>query len=356
MSITPASHVRIGLAVLAVIVASGAVVLWQTTGYARWSAANGSRLLPGTSVGGRNLRGKTLAEGAVAVESESASLVGTVTVTVAGKAYEVPAAEMGVSSDAADVEGKLSGSLYTPSYAGYVLSQVGQDPYRGLSGQAFTVKLSADASGVLAAAKRVKAAAGVAARDETLGCSRAGRLAVRPGQAGLAVYQDALVSGLTDAATDPKHRSIAATVATVPFKSLSGRAIVVDQSRRTVTLYDVPSLAVVKRYRCAVGQRAWPTPNGDFRVVSKQKNASWVNPHSAWSSGMPDVIGPGPSNPMGVRKIGINFPGVYLHGVPASEFSSIGTAASHGCMRMLPSSVADLYPRVSIGTPVFIRP
>jgi lipoprotein-anchoring transpeptidase ErfK/SrfK len=58
---------------------------------------------------------------------------------------------------------------------------------------------------------------------------------------------------------------------------------------------------------------------------------------------------------MGVRKIGINYPGVFFHGIPASEYSSIGTHASHGCMRMLPSSIHDLYPRVKLGDPVYIR-
>jgi lipoprotein-anchoring transpeptidase ErfK/SrfK len=58
---------------------------------------------------------------------------------------------------------------------------------------------------------------------------------------------------------------------------------------------------------------------------------------------------------MGVRKIGIDYPGVFFHGVPAGEFSSIGTHASHGCMRMMPSAVADLFTRVKVGDKVFIR-
>jgi lipoprotein-anchoring transpeptidase ErfK/SrfK len=58
---------------------------------------------------------------------------------------------------------------------------------------------------------------------------------------------------------------------------------------------------------------------------------------------------------MGTTKIGINYPGVFMHGVPPGEYGSIGTAASHGCMRMMPSAVLDLYGRVKIGDPVFIR-
>jgi len=109
---------------------------------------------------------------------------------------------------------------------------------------------------------------------------------------------------------------------------------------------------LVKSYPCAPGRPAYPTPTGNFHIQSKQANASWINPGDAWAASMPAVIGPGPSNPMGVRKIGINYPGVFMHGVPGGEFGSIGTHASHGCMRMFPSDVLDLYGRVKIGDPV----
>jgi lipoprotein-anchoring transpeptidase ErfK/SrfK len=45
--------------------------------------------------------------------------------------------------------------------------------------------------------------------------------------------------------------------------------------------------------------------------------------------------------------------GVGIHGT-AAEYS-IGTAASHGCIRMRVADVIDLYPRVPVGTAVLIR-
>jgi len=150
------------------------------------------------------------------------------------------------------------------------------------------------------------------------------------------------VASLPIAYTPPK-------VVETKFKS----AIVVDVSACKVYLYDGATL--VKTYRCAPGQPAWPTPKGDFKVVKKLANAPWYNPHSSWSASMPDRIPGGPGNPMGDRKIGIDYPGIFLHGIPRSEYSSIGTHASHGCMRMLPVDIHDLYPRVRIGDPVFIR-
>jgi len=111
----------------------------------------------------------------------------------------------------------------------------------------------------------------------------------------------------------------------------------------------------VKTYRCAPGRPQFPTPTGDFVIRSKQHMAPWINPGSDWAKDMPAVIPGGPGNPMGIDKIGINSSGIFFHGIPPSEYSSIGTAASHGCMRMMPSDVKDLMTRVSIGNPVYIR-
>lgn len=129
--------------------------------------------------------------------------------------------------------------------------------------------------------------------------------------------------------------------------------IIVSLNRCRIYLYNGDEL--VKSYSCAPGRPGFPTPTGDFKIVSKQRYAPWINPGSDWAKSMPAVIPGGPGNPMGTTKIGISYPGVFMHGVPPGEYSSIGTHASHGCMRMMPSQVLDLYGRVSIGDPVYIR-
>ena len=161
---------------------------------------------------------------------------------------------------------------------------------------------------------------------------------------------------LSDAALDSGSRTASLPVNWVKPKVVESSfktAIIVSLSECKIRLYDGAKL--VKTYSCAPGQPDWPTPTGDFKIDSKQANAPWINPHSAWSASMPDVIPGGPDNPMGDRKIGINYPGVFMHGVPPGEYGSIGTHASHGCMRMMPSQVHDLYGRVDIGNPVYIR-
>jgi len=69
---------------------------------------------------------------------------------------------------------------------------------------------------------------------------------------------------------------------------------------------------------------------------------------------MPASIPPGPGNPLGTRAMYLNAPGIRIHGTWSS--SSIGTAASHGCIRMLIADSEQLYPLVPIGTTVIVKP
>jgi lipoprotein-anchoring transpeptidase ErfK/SrfK len=178
---------------------------------------------------------------------------------------------------------------------------------------------------------------------------------------GARVNQQRAVLKIGAALTAETALATASRVVTLPvfltkpkyLRSSYKTAIVVSLDQTKIFLYTGAKL--IKTYRCAPGQPAWPTPKGDFKIVSKQANAPWINPKSPWSASMPPIIPGGPGNPMGDRKIGINYAGVFFHGVPPGEYGSIGSHASHGCMRMMPSQVHDLYKRVTVGDPVFIR-
>lgn len=184
---------------------------------------------------------------------------------------------------------------------------------------------------------------------------------ITPAVYGASVDQTSATDQISQALTADAAIASPSRVVSLPVNAITPKVlqssfkmgIVVSLSECRIRLYNGAKL--IKTYACAPGQPAWPTPRGDFKIVTKQADAPWYNPHDAWSASMPDVIPGGPGNPMGDRKIGINFPGVFMHGVPPGEYGSIGSHASHGCMRMLPSQVHDLYNRVSIGDPVFIR-
>lgn len=130
-----------------------------------------------------------------------------------------------------------------------------------------------------------------------------------------------------------------------------GGQIVVDLGDLRLYLYHGDK--VYKSYRIATGQAAYPTPTGDFAIVNKQVDPTWVPPDSAWAKGA-KPIPPGPGNPLGTRWIGLSYPGVGIHGT--ADDSSIGTYASHGCIRMHTWEVEQLYPMVVVGMPVTIRP
>lgn len=143
-----------------------------------------------------------------------------------------------------------------------------------------------------------------------------------------------------------------------PSVTSVGPVIVIDKSAFKLRLYrgtTKPDGTVMKRirtYPIAIGQPAYPTPTGNYSVIQKQVNPTWFPPDSRWAAGLGPVP-PGPGNPLGTRWIGTSAPAIGMHGTPNP--SSIGSMASHGCIRMYISDVENLYPRVEIGTPVFIR-
>lgn len=99
--------------------------------------------------------------------------------------------------------------------------------------------------------------------------------------------------------------------------------------------------STLKTYAVAVGQDQYPTPIGGFTIRKIVWNPSWRPPPGAdWAKGK-TAKGPGdPRNPMKVVKIFFQEPDYYIHGT--DDVESLGSAASHGCLRMDPEEVADL--------------
>lgn len=106
-----------------------------------------------------------------------------------------------------------------------------------------------------------------------------------------------------------------------------------------------------QRFSIACGQPSWPTPPGRFEVASLEKDPAWIPPDSPWAKEA-KTIPPGPSNPLGTRWIGLSWGNVGIHGTNADW--TIGSASSHGCLRMHLSDVEQLYDMVGMGMPVTI--
>lgn len=122
--------------------------------------------------------------------------------------------------------------------------------------------------------------------------------------------------------------------------------------RATYTLRFWKNLKLARTYTVAVGQEGLETPEGTYAIQSKEVEPTWNVPESDWAGSLAgQSIPPGPSNPLKARWMGI-FEGAGIHGT--EETSSLGTAASHGCVRMSIPDVEELYDLVEVGTPIYI--
>jgi lipoprotein-anchoring transpeptidase ErfK/SrfK len=151
------------------------------------------------------------------------------------------------------------------------------------------------------------------------------------------------------------HTRLVAVRPSVTYKVLQRRyprVITIDRDSFTLRLFR--ALRPWKRYSIAVGMAGLETPAGTYRIQDKQVDPAWHVPNSAWAGSLAGQVIPGgaPDNPLKARWLGIAN-GVGIHGT--AEDWSIGTRASHGCIRMHVSDVIDLYPRVPVGTTVLIK-
>ncbi len=112
-------------------------------------------------------------------------------------------------------------------------------------------------------------------------------------------------------------------------------------------------LKLAKTYRIAVGRIGLETPAGFYHVRNKAVDPAWYVPKKSWAGSLAGKIIPGdsPDNPIKARWLGI-YDGAGIHGT--DDIASLGTAASHGCIRMSIPDVKQLYSVVPVGTRIYI--
>jgi lipoprotein-anchoring transpeptidase ErfK/SrfK len=122
--------------------------------------------------------------------------------------------------------------------------------------------------------------------------------------------------------------------------------------RSTFTLRLWKNLKLAQTYTVAVGMEGLETPEGLYAIQEKEEEPVWHVPESSWAGSLAGQdIPPGPENPIKARWLGI-FEGAGIHGT--EETYSLGSAASHGCVRMAIPDVIELYDQVEVGTPIYI--
>jgi lipoprotein-anchoring transpeptidase ErfK/SrfK len=141
----------------------------------------------------------------------------------------------------------------------------------------------------------------------------------------------------------------------VDFPGQPAGMIVVRTSERKLYLTLGDGRAI--RYPVAVGMRGrqW---SGTARIDGKYVEPAWSPPAEVKRAkpSIPNVIPPGPNNPMGLRALTLDRGQYAIHGTTRGMRASIGSAASFGCIRMYNEDVVDLFDRVPVGTQVVVLP
>jgi lipoprotein-anchoring transpeptidase ErfK/SrfK len=180
-----------------------------------------------------------------------------------------------------------------------------------------------------------------------------------PGKRGRAVPGRRLERMIRAEIADPRADRVVRTRARpvdpeVTTKTLAERyPAVVTIDRGGYTLRFWRDLELERSYRIAVGQVGLETPAGLYKVQNKAIDPDWHVPDSDWAGALRGRIikGGTPENPIKARWMGI-YNGAGIHGT--SDVGSLGTSASHGCIRMSVPEVKELYEKVPMEAPVYI--
>lgn len=150
----------------------------------------------------------------------------------------------------------------------------------------------------------------------------------------------------------PGRKEVPARVNALELAKLYPTVLTIDRSNFKLRVFK--NLQLSKTYGVAVGAAGYDTPTGRYRITNKAVNPTWTAPNKPWAGLLAGTSVPGgsPANPLKARWLGIA-DGVGIHGTGAP--GSIGSRASHGCIRMRVPDVIDLYPRVPVGSPVLIK-
>ncbi|HEX8104110.1 MAG TPA: L,D-transpeptidase/peptidoglycan binding protein [Solirubrobacteraceae bacterium] len=233
---------------------------------------------------------------------------------------------------------------------------------RGLTGDGVDadvpVDITYDKSAIRRLVRRVAGAVDRPARDADVSIDGSG-VSRTPSHDGIEVVQTRLRQDVDEkllATTGSKTvrvatKTVKPEVTTAEVAEKYPAILIVNRSAFRLTLYK--DLKMVKSYPIAVGQAGLETPPGRYTIQNKAVNPAWHVPNSAWAGSLAGQVIPGgaPNNPIKARWLGV-YDGVGVHGT--SDDASIGSNASHGCIRMHVPDVEDLYPRVPVGSPIYI--
>ena len=329
------------------------VLLGAVAAYA-YDNSQKDKIADGVTIGGVDVGGLDATQAKRAVRNQLlAPLRHSIRISFDGRSWKLPGESLKVS---ADLDNAVADALADSREGGLPGRLV-----RYVTGGSVDKRVSADIvysqPAVNRFVRRVAVAVDREAQDATVN-STGDSLEVVAGKNGRKLRDRLLTRELGAAVlnANARHTIVAQVHSTKPEVTRSEVAsqypsyLTLDRATFTLRLWK--HLKLAKAYTVAVGQEGLETPAGLYHIQEKQENPSWHVPNSAWAGSLAgQVIPPGPKDPIKARWLGI-FEGAGIHGT--EELESLGSAASHGCVRMSIPDVIELYPQVEVGTPIYI--
>ena len=329
-------------------------MLVAAVGAYAWDSSKSDEIADGVTIGGVDVSGMTADEATKVVESELVDpLRKKVTVTYDGVKYQLSPEKLEVDSDVDGMvdkaleesqEGGLPTRVWRYATGGEVDVAISpQVTYSNKAIDEFIAKVAADVN-----------TEPVNATIEPTAVSLDGVA----GHDGVEVSESALRTRIESVVQRTARRKVTVPVDTVePEVSKEDLAaqyptyLTVNRSTFELTLWK--DLEPAKTYTVAIGAEGFDTPAGVYNIQNKAVDPAWSVPDSDWAGDLAGTVVPGGAadNPLKARWMGI-FDGAGIHGT--DDTGSLGSAASHGCVRMSVPDVIDLYDQVPVGTPIYI--
>ena len=317
--------------------------------YATYDYSNSyaGKFLPGTSVAGIDVSGLTAPEALKEVRAEiRPQLDRTISLTYKDQSWETTPRELGARGDARKV---VAAAMKASERASF-MDKVGMrflDESVGFEREvAITYPRRGAKQLVARIADRLDAEPVDAAIDYSTGW-----VEITKERTGIAVdaqrstrnLRKAMVGGGDTAEIDYKVTKPEVT------SDAFDQVLLVRHNEKKLYLYQDGE--ITGSWTVAIGTPGYPTPTGVYSVTEKRYMPTWVNPApDGWGSSMPAQIGPGPNNPLGLRALNWSAPAIRFHGT--ENLSSLGTAASHGCVRLSNDDAVELYDLVDVGASI----
>jgi lipoprotein-anchoring transpeptidase ErfK/SrfK len=334
---------------LAVVLLLGAAV----AAYA-WDASRSDEIAEGVDIGGIDVSGMTESEAEALVTEELIDpLDRNLVVTYDGVKYKLNSDRLAVR---ADVEGMVDHALEA-SQDGGLPTRVWRYATGGEVDESIEPEVLYDKGEVAGLVTKIADEINSEPVNASVEPSSSSIDPVA-GQEGRTLREDDLHDQLTAAVQSPDDRRVKATVETVEpevtTEELAEQYPVyhtVDRTNFQLKLWE--DLKLSKTYTVAIGAAGFNTPAGTYAIENKAVDPAWSVPDSDWAGDLAGTVVPGgvPENPLKARWMGI-FDGAGIHGT--DDVGSLGSAASHGCVRMAVPDVIELYDQVPVGTPIYI--